>query len=135
MNPADVPGRHKKRGRHFGTERSETADPRAALQSSQPLYPRRTQSTSTGIEQGVEPPEGQLPSYSSTDEQPLSICTKYNGRPRPEARFAQKLMIQDPTVATYEARMSKGKIRPQGLALPHEPTTYDQDSQRNEDGS
>jgi len=44
-------------------------------------------------------------------------------------------MIQDPTVATYEARMSKGKIRPQGLALPHEPTTYDQDSQRNEDGS
>ncbi len=25
--PADIPGRHKRRGRHFRTEQSETADP------------------------------------------------------------------------------------------------------------
>ncbi len=30
MNPADIPGRHKRRGRHFRTERSKTADPQAA---------------------------------------------------------------------------------------------------------
>ena len=40
---ADIPGRHKKRGRHFRAEWPETTDSRVALLSCQPLYPVHTQ--------------------------------------------------------------------------------------------
>ncbi len=50
----------KNGGRHFRTEQSETADPGAALQSSQPLYP---------VEVSLHQPGGSR------------LCAKYNGRP------------------------------------------------------
>ena len=81
MNPADIPGRHKKRGRHFRTERSEIADSIfRELQGNSSSYSARLSSPRPSVQNTMVDPKDDWPRMTSVWYCPQSFLNSKERR-------------------------------------------------------